>query len=166
METRPELPDTSEPSSSTRSPAESRTYALTSGPLPGAVSDGKARVNYLGLQCISGRSLLVALLVALIVVLVLYLAVASPKGKHLKLAHDLAACGWVLYIRPGCRFCDLQMKILGTEDYPKLVRCDPTKMRNGCKSLQGFPCWINEYSHKTRVGLLNRTQLEQMRGCY
>ncbi len=160
METRPELPDTSESSRSVRNPAEARTNDNRNAATP----DEKMQVSDPGVLRISGRTLPAACLVALIVVLVLYLAVARPGSDCRKLAQDLAACGWVLDARPGCGFCDLQMRILGAEGYPKLVCCGPTKTRNRCASLRGFPCWINEYTHEERVGLLNRTQLKQMCG--
>jgi len=133
-------------------------------PPPAAIYVAQPRVAPYG----SGP-VVAALLVVLLAVTVFYLARQSRKERSL--SRDLAACGWVLYTRPGCSFCAKQTAALGVKTYPKQVVCaraTPLETVAGfqppyaCKDVKAFPFWANEFTGATRTGFQGREQLRQM----
>ena len=110
-------------------------------------------------------SVLAAILIVLLIVVIFYFA------RRRTLARNLAACGWILYTRPGCGFCTKQIMTLGVKTYPKQIVCIGSTSLGGmsdsqgpymCENVNAFPFWVNEFTNATRTGFQNREQLYQM----
>jgi len=131
-------------------------------PLPGKQSPPRGGAS---------PNVLTALLIVLVVVAILYLAMQYWGGSSL--GNALASCGWILYTRPGCGYCDKQMDALGENTYSKQVVCvggassaagtmSDSQGPYLCKKVPAFPFWVNEYTSATRTGLQDKKQLHQM----
>ena len=118
----------------------------------------------------SGSSGLILALLIIAVVIIGYYYWSRSKGGS-SLAKDLASCGWVLYMMPGCGYCHKQMDVLGVKVYPKQVVCKggmPAspgtnyKGKMDCGAIKAYPHWENEKTGETRTGLQTTSQLQSM----
>lgn len=82
-------------------------------------------------------------------------------GRRVKLATDLKAAGWTLYVSmKSCFFCKVQRFLFGPGVFELLdiVDCEANPEQNErCKAhpvcSQGTPCWHNKYTNATMLGL-------------
>jgi len=110
-------------------------------------------------------ALVTAVLTVLLTLVVVYLLAQCqrrPVAPAVPIATLLTNSGWKFYTKPGCTFCDQQLKTLGGS-YPNTVTCggtaaaatDPAaddSAADPCAGIPAFPFWVNEQTGAVRSG--------------
>ena len=103
-----------------------------------------------------GKVIIAVLLVC--VLIMIYVSLRDKMEDTGCLSEAVAANGWILYTRAGCRWCDKQLHTLGGS-YPKRVECpgmlgtDPKlHVDPVCGTAAGFPYWRNTNTKYDRSG--------------
>ena len=102
-----------------------------------------------------------AILVVLLILVIFCMVYFGCSGRAL--SAKLCKSGWILFVRPGCSFCDKQLRALGGNPFPRQITCGASAgASKACSKIPAFPFWINSRTGDTRVGFQNQIRLLEM----
>jgi hypothetical protein len=119
----------------------------------------------------------IAVVVLILIILGFILYSSSTKTKNnsnFKPSPSLADKGWVVYMRPGCGWCDKQKNTLAESGMSyQYVACGQLGDAPGgesvsapsnkpCDSVRGFPLWYNKLTKEEKPGYLDLNKINAL----
>jgi hypothetical protein len=117
----------------------------------------------------------VIILVLVIVGFILYSqSTKTKKSNNFSPEPSLSDKGWIVYMRPGCGWCDKQKNTLAESglNYQYVACGQLGQVPNGelisapsskpCESVRGFPLWYNRLTKEEKPGYLDLAKVKAL----